>query len=220
MKNKAIIFDMDGVIINSELLWDTAMTEVMQRTGIVFGKGDAAKTRGLRTDEAVQYWYDIAPWDGVSVHSLAVDICARMIPLIEQEGEAMPGAISAIHAAAQTDALLAIASSSSDAIIQAVVERLNITNIQCLVSAQHEKRGKPAPDVYLTAAKRLGVAPEDCIAIEDSKNGMKSARAAGMKVIGIPDSRFTTVEEVIGLADVVETSLEGFTKERFESLLV
>lgn len=220
MKDKAIIFDMDGVIVDSEGIWDEAMVDVFQSLGLPFKEGDAAETRGLRMDEVVAYWHKKHPWDGASQQDANDMIYERVIQLTREKAAAMPGALDAIVAAHATGAHVAIASSAAQRLIDAVVERFDLKRFMEIThSAEHEAHGKPAPDVYLAVAEKLGVDPANCLAIEDSPNGMRAGKAAGMTVVGVPDPRFTTVEEVQDIAGIIETSLVPFTKERFESLL-
>jgi mannitol-1-/sugar-/sorbitol-6-/2-deoxyglucose-6-phosphatase len=218
MKERAIIFDMDGVIVDSEALWDDIMVEVMQSLGVPFHKGDAEKTRGLRIDEGMAEWYEKYPWEGETIADVANRITDRVTEAMLKNSKAMPGALDAIRAAKETGYKLAIASSAAQRVIEAVVERFEIEGMDFLYSAEHEKKGKPAPDVYLTTAKKLGVDPTECLAVEDSPNGMKAAKAAGMRSLGVIDSRYVSIDEVAHIADTVETSLVGFTKEKFESL--
>lgn len=181
MQMKAVVFDMDGVLIDSEPLWREVEVEVLGALGVPITEPDCAATQGLRIDEAVQWWHARHPFEE-SIEVVAAAIVHGVAEGIRKQGEPLPGALEAIRAV--RDVPHAIATSSPWPIIEAVVERLGL-NVAIVCSAEDESAGKPDPAVYLTAARRLGVRPEDCIAVEDSRAGVKSAKAAGMRVVAV-----------------------------------
>ncbi|WP_210396248.1 hexitol phosphatase HxpB [Motiliproteus sediminis] len=182
----AIVFDLDGVLINSEPLWRQAEIELFASTGLWLSDSDCALTQGLRIDEVVDYWCRRKPGLRCDRTALAAAIIERAIELIQQQGAALPTAVETVHNLKQQYPL-AIASSSSLRLIDAALQRLRLTDcFRQRLSAEQELRGKPHPAVYLAAAKALGIAPERCVAIEDSVNGMLAAQRAGMSVVVIP----------------------------------
>lgn len=183
----AAIFDMDGLLIDSEPLWRQAEREVFGRVGLELSDTQCMETMGLRLDEVVAYWYERAPWPGKSQPQVAAELLERVAELIGERGEALPGVDSVLDRVSAAGWRLALASSSPGELIDAVLDRLGIGHrFELRVSALDEERGKPHPAVYLTTARRLGVAPGRCLAFEDSPAGIRSARAAGMSVIAVP----------------------------------
>jgi sugar-phosphatase len=194
---RALVFDMDGVLIDSEPLWRRAEIEIFAEVGLALEEADCFQTQGLRIDEAVSFWYERAPWIGRSIDDVANSIVSRMAELIRSEGEPMPGVLSSIDWALSSSWRLALASSSSKYLIETVLDRFGMTSLfECTRSAEDEMSGKPHPDVYLSAARDLRLEPAACVAVEDSANGMASALSAGMRCIAIPppetraDARF------------------------------
>lgn len=185
---RALIFDMDGVLIDSEPLWRRAEIEIFGSVGLRLVEADCFKTQGLRIDEAVAYWFERHPWDGKPCAQVADEIVSRMVKLIHAEGEPMDGVRESLAAADAQGWRLGLASSSSARLIATVLDRFEMDSVfESTRSAENEAEGKPAPDVYLATAREMGIAPEHCVAIEDSPNGMKSALAAGMRCIAVPD---------------------------------
>jgi sugar-phosphatase len=194
---RALVFDMDGVLIDSEPLWRRAEIDVFGEVGLVLEEADCFQTQGLRIDEAVAFWYERAPWTGRSCEDVATSIVSRVAVMIRSEGEPMPGVLTSIDWALSSNWRLALASSSSKFLIQAVLDRFEIAHhFECTRSAEDESSGKPHPDVYLSAARDLRLEPRLCVAVEDSANGVDSAIAAGMRCIAVPpaetrsDARF------------------------------
>lgn len=185
----AVIFDMDGVLIDSEHLWRRSEMLVLNELGVPLTDEMCKQTMGLRLDEMVDYWFERYPWSGKSVQDVAAGILKEVVALVKAEGEALPGVDSLIKALGAGGQTLALASSSPEILIHCVLDRLGLGDAFSVVcSAEHEKLGKPDPAVYLTCARRLGVEPARCLAIEDSLNGVLSARAAGMQVVAVPEA--------------------------------
>lgn len=185
---KAVIFDMDGLLIDSEPLWREAEIEVFASIGVPLNEELAHTTTGLRTDEVVEHWYSLYPWEGHPHKEIESRIVCRVIELIRERGTAKPGAIELIGGLRRRCVPLAIASSSSSEIIDAVIERLELQDaFAVLQSAEHEPYGKPHPGVYIAAAQALGAPPASCLALEDSANGLLAAKAAKMICFAVPD---------------------------------
>lgn len=206
----AILFDMDGLLIDSEPLWQQAEIEVFQTVGLTLTRELCQRTTGLRIDQVVAYWYQQQPWQGHSQDRVAERIVERVIELILEHGKPMAGVDRAIAQAQNLNVPLALATSSAYGIIEAVLKTLGLTSVfQQIYSATEERYGKPHPGVFLTTADRLGVDPVNCLVLEDSFNGVLAAKAARMHCIAVPegypqhDPRFVIADQVVGsLLDV------------------
>ncbi|TFG93672.1 MAG: hexitol phosphatase HxpB [Syntrophobacterales bacterium] len=184
---RAAIFDMDGVLIDSEPLWRRAEKEVFGRVGITLTKEMCLGTMGLRLDEVVAYWYQEFPWTKKSPQQVEKEVLSAMHKLIAEEGEALRGVHETLKRLQDAGLMLAIASSSPFSLIEAVVNKLGIRDcFQTLCSADEDEFGKPDPAVYLRTADRLEVDPRECIVFEDSLLGVRSAKSAGMTVVAVP----------------------------------
>lgn len=218
-RQKAFIFDMDGLLIDSEPLWQQAANEIFGDFGISFNQSMATETRGLRTDEVVKYWADKFPKIDQNQTEIAERILRRMEELIMSCGQAMPGAIEVIQLCQNLNLPLALATSSPMTLVTCVLEKLALTNIfDVISSAEKEAFGKPHPAVYLTTSKHLGTEPTNCIAFEDSLNGVISAKAAKMKCIAVPSPEHRQEKRFV-LADITLNSLEQITQPKLEEFL-
>lgn len=186
---KAVIFDMDGLLIDSEPLWQEAEILIFKQVNINLTSELCLQTKGLRIDEVVNYWYQQYPWTNLSQLEVAELIVNQVIELILTKGQPLPGVEQAIAFVKSKNVKIALASSSATRIIQAALQRLNLTAVFTeIYSAESEAFGKPHPGVYLTTANKLHVSPQSCLALEDSLNGVLAAKAAQMKCIAIPEA--------------------------------
>ena len=184
----AVIFDMDGVLLDSEPLWQDAEMEVFATVGITLDRERCRETMGLRSDELVAFRHAREPWTSPSEAEVERQLLATVTRLITARAAPQPGLDRVLAILAARDVRLALASSSPYALIAAVLERLGLTEcFTCIHSAEEEPYGKPHPGVYLSAARKLGVAPEECCAIEDSLNGVLAAKAARMTCVAVPE---------------------------------
>ena len=191
-KYEAFIFDMDGLLIDSEPLWRRAEMLILNDLGVGLTDEMCKQTMGLRLDEMVEYWYKRYPWSGVTFNEVGTGILQEVTRLVEAEGVALPGADALVRDLNNRQFKLAVASSSPHALIQCVLAKLNLLDcFSVLCSAQNLELGKPHPGVYLAAAKYLSADPKNCLAFEDSINGVKSAQAAGMSVVAVPENGST-----------------------------
>ncbi|MEC8616572.1 MAG: hexitol phosphatase HxpB [Bacteroidota bacterium] len=194
-KIKAVIFDMDGLIIDSEPLWKRAEIEAFGSIGYDFTYEMCESTKGMRIDEVVGYWHSQLKWSSPSISHVVNDITDRMIKLIRSEGAPLPGVLKTISKLTDRKIPLALASSSSMKLIQTVLNKLKIQSyFEVVHSAEFEEKGKPDPQVFLTTAKKLGLEPSSCLVLEDSKAGMEAGINAGMRVVLVPD-RLSPVEK-------------------------
>jgi len=183
----AIIFDMDGILIDSEPTWQKAEYQTMRDLGLAISFDDTLQTTGLRIDQVVSYWYQRFPWDNYDNREVAKNIVDQVVSYIHRDGIAMAGVNSALNYCQQRNLKIGLATSSTHAIVDAVLNKLDIRHyFNSIQSAEHLAYGKPHPEVYLNCAMELGIAPTECIAVEDSFNGLVAARAANMQTLAIP----------------------------------
>jgi sugar-phosphatase len=210
---RAVIFDMDGLLIDSEPLWRLAEVEVFRAIGVPLTDELALTTMGLRTDEVVEHWHARYPWQEPSLKEVEARIDARVIELVRERGAPLPGARELVALLTERGLPLAIASSSSSELIGAVVRQFDLAGaFRVLQSAEHEPYGKPHPGVYIAAARALGVSPVDCLAIEDSANGLLAAKAARMRCVVVPEPAVKN-DRRFCIADAVLDSLADFRPE-------
>jgi HAD superfamily hydrolase (TIGR01509 family) len=212
---EAVVFDLDGVLIQSEEVWDAVRKRYVVDRG---GRYDAEVQRammGMSAPEWSRYLHDEA---GVpeSPETLNREVVEAMLEAYRRELPLLPGAVEAVRRTAAVFPL-GLASSSNREIFEEVLQLTGLTDcFRATVSAEEVEHGKPAPDVYLEAARRLHVAPERCTAVEDSNAGIRSAKAAAMRVIAIPNASYPPDEETLALADVTTASLDQLTPELIE----
>lgn len=181
-----ILFDMDGVLVDSEPLWKTAMHEVFSSLGSNLSKSDFQLTVGMRIDQVINYWKEKESWKKAS-YVIENQIINQMIGLINTEGKLLPGVKETLLFVKESKKI-GLASSSPRALIDAVLQKTQIESLfNGVFSAENETHGKPHPAVYLTAARNLGSDPSSCLVIEDSLNGVIAGKAANMAVICIPE---------------------------------
>lgn len=209
---------MDGLLVDSEVLWHRAEVEIFGSLDVPLAPQDARATKGMYVDEVVAYWYERFPWSAPAPEAVVARLLARVGELVESDGRLLPGALRAVDLA-QRRGPIALASSTPIDLIERCLAHFALGDRFASVhSAQFEPYGKPHPGVFLTAAASLGVAPRECLVVEDSPAGVLAARAAQMSVLAVPavedrgDSTFL-------LADLVLSSLEELTEtwldERF-----
>jgi sugar-phosphatase len=205
---QAVIFDMDGVLIDSEPLWQAAEIEVFGQVGVSLDAERCRETQGLRIDEMVRYWFVREPWSAATEMDVVVGVERAVSAAVRARGRALPGALTAPRAVRERGLRCGLASSSPMSIIRATLDRLGLGDVfESVHTASDHPRGKPHPAVYLAAAEALGVAPERCAAIEDSTNGLISCRAAGMYAIAVPEPS-RRADPRFSIADARLASLE------------
>ena len=212
---EAVVFDLDGVLLDTEELWDEARRQIAEERGGRWREDAQRAMMGMSSPEWSRYMHDVIgvpdPPERISqevVERLA-ELYQRRLPLVD----------GAIEAARRIGARwpLGIASSSNRPLIDLFLDLTRTRDLfRATVSSEEVAHGKPAPDVYLEAAARLGEAPDRCAAIEDSENGIRSAAAAGISVLAIPNAVFPPNREVLSLADVVLDSLGELTPDVIE----
>jgi len=207
---EAVVFDLDGVLLQSEEVWDSVRERYVRERGGGYDRRVQRAMMGMSAPEWSAFLHDEA---GVPDEPAAInrDVVARMLEAYRRELPLLPGAEAAVRRAAAAFPL-ALASSSNREVFEAVLELAGLADcFQATVSSEEVERGKPAPDVYHEAARRLDVAPERCTAVEDSHAGIRSAKTAGMRVLAIPNASYPPDEEALALADAVVDSLDELT---------
>lgn len=180
---EAVIFDMDGVIIDSEKIWKQAEKEIFSALGVQVTEEHSRVTKSMTTSEVAQYWYKKSPWKGKSLKETEQMVISRVTELFESEECLINGVKSFIEELKCNNYKIGLATNSPYSIIPTVLGRLEITHLfDTVSSAEFEKKGKPDPAIYNTTAKKLDVSPKDCLVIEDSYSGMLAAKKAGMTV--------------------------------------
>lgn len=184
----AVIFDMDGVLIDSEPLWKIAELAAFNSVGVCLAPVELEKTVGLRIDEVVNYWYTQKPWNNKSKKEVVDHILEEMVRLIGEKGIALSGVKEALTFFRTKNMKIGLATSSYQILLDVVLKKLEIKKyFDFTLSAEELPYGKPHPEVYLMVAYNLDVPPENCLVIEDSLNGVISGKAAKMTVIALPE---------------------------------
>ena len=212
---EAVVFDLDGVIVDSEHVWDAAREALARERG---GRwhGDAQRDMmGMSSVEWSLYMHDVIGLEDPP-EEISAEVVRRLEATYREELPLMEGATEAVARLAERWPL-GLASSSNRQIIDLVLGLSDLDGcFRVTVSSEEVQRGKPAPDVYLEAARRLGADPRECAAVEDSRNGILSARAAKMRVVAIPNMRYPPDDEALAAADVVIRSITGLTPDVIE----
>jgi HAD superfamily hydrolase (TIGR01509 family) len=212
---EAVIFDLDGVIVDSEHVWDAAREALARERGGRWHEGAQRDMMGMSSVEWSRYMHDVIGLKDPP-EEISAEVVRRLETTYREELPLIDGATEAVARLAQRWPL-GLASSSNREIIDLVLDLSDLDRFfRATVSSEEVQRGKPAPDVYLEAARRLGISPERSAAVEDSRNGILSARAAGMRVIAIPNTRFPPDEEALAAADAVIPSITGLTPDAVE----
>ncbi|RFC54267.1 hexitol phosphatase HxpB [Brumimicrobium aurantiacum] len=203
-----VIFDMDGVLINSEPMWKSAEIKVFETIGIDFIKVGGEKTVGLRIDEVVDYWHALYPWKNKTKAQVVDEIMLEMVNGIKAYGQPMNGVVEILEFFKSKGLKIGLASSSYQILIDTSLEKLGIAKyFDLTLSAQTCSYGKPHPEVYIEAAKQLNSLPEKCLVIEDSLNGVIAGKAAKMNVVAVPDGTHEITDQ-LKVADLRVDSLE------------
>lgn len=215
---KAVIFDMDGVLIDSEPLWHKTVVKIYKQVGVDITETHRNHMKGRKSLENAQSFYDQYRWEGLTPQEVSDLIIKDMVKLVKCEGRLMPGVHHALQICKQASLPVAVASSSPMVLIEAVVDKLELSeHFDHIYSAQFEPYGKPHPGVFLKVAEHFGVPPQQCLVFEDSLSGVLAAKAARMQCVAVPEPALKT-NPSIQIADVVLDSLEEFDKAMLRHL--
>ena len=213
----AVVFDLDGLLLDSEQLWDEVREELARERGGRWHKRAQRDMMGMSSPEWSRYMHEVIRLPEPP-EEISAEVVRRMAERYRERLPLLPGAREAVvRVAAHWP--LGLASSSNRELIDLALEEGDLARFfRATVSAEEVERGKPAPDVYLETARRRGVDPSRAVAVEDSHNGIRSAKAAGMRVVAIPNPHFPPDEEALAQADVVLDSLAELVPEVISSL--
>lgn len=208
-----VIFDMDGLLVDSEPLWKIAEKKVFGDLGLHLSDVLLRQVMGFRLSEVVEHWYNYQPWQNPDFKQVEDDIIRCMQNLITENATALQGVNKVLDMYKQQEKKIALASSSAMLLINTVVQKLNISSyFDLLWSAQFEEYGKPHPAIFISAAQQLKIPIDRCLVFEDSINGVIAAKAAKMKCIAIPE-KATCSDLRFEIADAKFASLTNFYEE-------
>ena len=218
MPKQAAIFDMDGLLIDSEPLWHVAEVEIFGDLGVPLVRAETRSTKGMFVDEVAAYWFDRYPWKGPPPAEVAQRIVDRVGDLVIERGVVLPGAIEAVQVMSERGPV-ALASSTPHRLIEVVLRHIGLDEaFEVICSAEDEAYGKPNPAVFLTAARVIGVSPERCCVFEDSPAGVLAAKAGKMICVAVPEVAERDRPE-IRIADLVLESLADLDADAVDRLL-
>ena len=214
---EAVIFDLDGVLVDSEPVWEQVRRRYVAEHGGTWQPDTQSRLMGMSTGEWARYLSEELGVDR-SAETVADEVVAEMVRRYDADLPLMPGAVDAVRRMAARWRL-GLASSSPSRLIDRVLEDAGLTKVfEVTLSTEDVARGKPDPDVYLNVAQRLRLAPQVCAAVEDSSNGLRSAAAAGMAVIAVPHPVYPPRPEALALARLTIDDLAGLTVARVAAL--
>jgi HAD superfamily hydrolase (TIGR01509 family) len=211
-QTELVIFDMDGLLVDSEPYWKMAEKEVFGKHGLVLTDDLLRQVMGFRLNEVVKHWYDYQPWENANLQQTERDVLDTVKQLITENAEAMPGVHELLSYLKQHEYKMALASSSAMELINVVVDKLNIRSyFDVLWSAQYEDYGKPHPAIFMSVAKQLNTPTNKCLVFEDAINGVIAAKAAKMKCVAVPELA-TCNDPRFSLADLKLNNLNNFLR--------
>lgn len=207
----AVVFDLDGVLLDTEQVWDEVREALARERGGRYDERAQQAMMGMSSGEWSSFMHD-----ELGLHEppeeISAEVVRRLLARYRERLPLIPGAVEAVERLAGRWPL-AVASSSNRELIEEFLDGSGLrARFRASVSSEEVGRGKPAPDVFLEAARRLGVAPARCAAIEDSTNGLRAARAAAMRVIAVPNVHYPPSADVLALADAVVGSPAELTE--------
>ncbi|MFI5491627.1 HAD family hydrolase [Actinoplanes sp. NPDC051859] len=214
---EAVVFDLDGVIIDTEEVWEDVRRGYVAEHGRQFLPDSQTRMMGMSTGEWSRHLSDDV---GVprSAEQVAADVLGRMAARYRDALPLIPGSVDTVRRLA-AHFPLALASSSARILIDQVLDTAGLTDaFRVTLSTEEVARGKPAPDVYLAAAERLGLDPRACAAVEDSSNGLRAAGAAGLAVVAVPHGVYPPAADALALAALVVHDLGELTVDAVRKL--
>lgn len=218
MQLNTVIFDMDGLLIDSEPLWEEAATTIFADYNINLTPEQYATTTGLRTREFLQWWFTAYKVDEKYIAEAEEKIITLVIELVQQKGKSMPGVEHILNFFTDRKFKKGLASSSPMSLINAVIDLLQLrSKIDVFTSAADLPHGKPHPQVYLNCAALLNTSPMQCVCFEDSYYGMIAAKAARMKCVVVPDPK-NAKDMRWHAADLKIASLQNFNPLLLQAL--
>lgn len=215
---EAVIFDMDGLLIDSESYWQEEERKLFSRHGVHIEPHMQTATYGMGTTEVIEHWYNTKPWDNFDIQEIKNELFDAVEERIVSEAEPMPGVSEVIAFFRSKNLRTALASASPFGIIDAVLHKMQLKDFfRAVHSGEQEEFGKPHPAVYITTARKLAVHPMNCLVFEDSSIGLLAAKAARMKAVAIPGNG-EWENKNYAIADLKLPSLTHFDEKHFELL--
>lgn len=213
---KAVIFDMDGLLIDSEPFWRLSQKNLFSKRGINLCEDDFESFMGKRIDEVVAIIFSRFPNQDKTQAETAEQIVDGVINLVMERGCALPGVKATLKDLQKNNYKIGLASSSNLKIIKAVLKKLDLESyFEVIHSAQFEEYGKPHPQIFISTAKMLNVSPSECLVLEDSFHGVIAALAANMKCVAIPDTKANNLKNFV-IADKVLKSMNDFSIDDYK----
>lgn len=217
---EAVIFDMDGVLIDSEPMWKEAEKKVFSSLGVDITEALSAKTASMTTQEVTQFWYELYPWQGKTLAQVENEVVDYVAHLILEKGTSIKGVKEALHFFKDKKVKVGLSTNAPSRLIPIVLNTLGIADyFQAISSSEFEEKGKPDPAVYLSTAQKLNVDPLTCVVFEDSFSGICAARNANMRVVAVPSSK-EFMDNKFALAHMKIRSLEEFSDVHFSTLML
>ena len=215
----ASVFDMDGLLVDSESLWQVAEVEILGALGVPIDPHACRQTKGMFVNEVTAYWHERFPWRGPATGEVAAQVVDRVCELVIERGVLRPGVHDALELCRRHGLELAIASSSQYRLIELVLGHFGLAGeFAAIHSAEEEPYGKPHPGVYLGAASKLGADPTRCLAWEDAGAGVLAAKAARMVCVAVPEPGERS-QPAFAIADAVLGSLAEADDHLYDRLV-
>ena len=209
---------MDGLIVDSEPWWRVAESNVFGRLSKAPSEADFEMMMGRQIKEVIQHWHSVAPWENFSIEETQKEILAEVARLVKENAFLLPGVIDSLEFFKKKNLAIGLASSSPLHLIRDLMQHYGLINqFSIICSAEFESHGKPHPAVFIKAAQELGVDPQNCLVLEDSFNGLISAKAARMKCIVVPEKKSFN-QTRFDIADLKLNSLSEFSEEMWNCL--
>jgi HAD superfamily hydrolase (TIGR01509 family) len=214
---EAVVFDLDGVLIDSEPVWERVRRALVAARGGHWAPDAQHKLMGMSTPEWARYLSEDLGV-GLPPDQVAALVIDQMAASYREHLPLLPGAVEAVHRLAARWPL-GLASSAPATLIETVLESAGLRSyFQVTMSTEQVPHGKPAPDIYLAVAAQLGFPPPACAAIEDSSNGLRSAAAAGLRVIAIPRPQYPPAPDALAAVSLVLPALPDLTPAAISAL--
>ena len=218
MSIQAVIFDMDGTLIDSEPFWARAEQEVFSSVGVQLSDELCRMTAGMSTRAVTEFWFERHPWKGRTLDSVEAEVVSRVEAMIREQGRALPGTTAILSLLRDIELKVGLASNSTRSLIAASLEKLSIGHyFHAVHSCEDVRKPKPEPDIYLKAAQSLNVAPSTCLVFEDSATGVAAAINAGMRVIAV--GNYNHAPGLTRAPDLVIKELSQFEEHHLHHLV-